>query len=430
MYNKIKRLLNTATTSLLVVFLLAMAARVFLIVKTPGKAKDIDISIYMDGGQLVSHGINPYNHQDKVDVRHALRTDSVAYHDYVDADQKRWDDYASSNLPLSLLFYGAIDSFSTANGLLYRLVFVFFDSLLAVLIAQIILKYWKVENTWYRIALIGGLGIFNPVLLHWGAIIPEEKGLQILLMLGAFYFAREKRLLLSAVLLGMSVAFKGLGAFIAPLCLFEILDRGVPFYDKTQIRKGILYVLLSVAACLVWFLPYMPEVFSMMNTRLSTNIDSVPVHSAVWVLGYRLAPDHWELIRKAGLVIFILINLVAAYKKKIGMVMISCSALMLFVDLMLNAGSLDRMNIGFLCVVTIIGTRYPLHGIRIGLIYIILGIVSRLMGKVVPSQAEFMDSLFSLAMVISYTAVLINLFKEQQKNTVHIDETEYSHSRA
>lgn len=425
MYNKIEKWLYTATINPWSVFFCALAVRVLLIILTPNKNGNIDLAIYMDGGQLVSNGVNPYNHQEATELRYALRTDTIARCEYVDETQERWDKYASSNLPLSLLFYGAIDSISSAQPFLYRFFFMLFDALLAVIIAKIIIRYWQLTQRWQYIALIGGLGILNPILLHWGAVIPEEKGLQILFMLTAFYFAREKKWAISAILLGMSVAFKGLGVFIAPLCLYEVTAQ-----DKVPWKKGGYYVLLSAAATVIWFLPYMPEVFTMMQGRLSSNIDSTPQHGSIWVPVYLLSPQHWEIVRKAGIGLFIAIHLLIIYKKKLNMTLICCSALILFVDIMLNAGSIDRMNMGFLWVILIAGTLYPRHGIRMGLIYIVSGIVTRILSKWILPNSEFMDALFSIVMIVYYTSMLISLSRQSSKEIIQPDETKYSHSRA
>ena len=75
--------------------------------------------------------------------RQELRTDNVAFNEYVGLTQERWDAYASSNLPLTVLLFGLIEKYavlssSTVNGyapgVIYRYFFALFDSIIAVLV--------------------------------------------------------------------------------------------------------------------------------------------------------------------------------------------------------------------------------------------------------------------------------------------------------
>jgi hypothetical protein len=181
---------------------------------TPGTDKSIDLCIYIDSGQLVSNGINPYDFNDGKELRNLLRTDNVAYDEWVSRTQEKWDTYACSNLPLSLLYYGAIDYFFTGDALAYRIVFSFADALLSSLIVLFLIRYSGLKAGLFNLTFISLIGIFTPILLLWGSVIPEDKGIQILLMLLAAIFSKEKNILLSAIFLGFSVAFKGLGVFI------------------------------------------------------------------------------------------------------------------------------------------------------------------------------------------------------------------------
>jgi hypothetical protein len=46
---------------LIVAFFLALTVRLSIVAETPGSNRSIDLCIYTSGGQLFTHGINPYN---------------------------------------------------------------------------------------------------------------------------------------------------------------------------------------------------------------------------------------------------------------------------------------------------------------------------------------------------------------------------------
>ena len=122
MQSLIRYLYERPKLTFVTIFLLAFVARAVLIYKTPGQHRALDLSIYIDSGQLLSNGVNPYDFSDSPELRHALRTDSVAV-GWQCETQERWNYYANGNLPLTLLLFGAIDSISTGNALLYRCIF-------------------------------------------------------------------------------------------------------------------------------------------------------------------------------------------------------------------------------------------------------------------------------------------------------------------
>jgi hypothetical protein len=408
------------TTWFLLIFAAAWLLRVGFIVVTPQMNSQIDLNIYVDGGQLVSNGINPYVFTEGGALRHQLRTDSTAFHPYTCNSQSRWDYYASSNLPLSLIFYGTIDFFSTGNGFLYRLVSAFFDALLGVLIVFFMLQAFGKKQfsdlSFIEKILSLGLGVLSPILFFWGVIMPEEKGIQSLLMLAALMTARSNKWLLSALLLGFSVAFKGLGVFIAPLCCWYIIGQPTVFKDfisNKNLRKPLIYIGLSLFSALIWFVPFYPEILNMMGSRLNSNINSnIPTHGAIGRLIYAGLGNHWLLVKNIFTFIFIGIHALLFYKKRFSFEVFTASLLLFFVDISLQNGSLDRMNIGFL-IATLLICISNLANRKLLLWYYVFGssllflIAAWAKFKQVMDFEQF-DSIFGLGFVLVYTFILIS----------------------
>jgi len=160
---------------------------------------------------------------------------------------------ASANLPPTLLLFGAIDHFFPGDPRAYRVVFAVLHSLLAAFVAFFVFKMWNLKPSPQHLILAASFGLFSPILLCWGTAIPEDKGFQILLMLSALYYARTQRLVLSAILLGGPIAFKGLGVFIAPLCAWYIASR--PFrlselVSRPVVTRCALYTAITILVLL------------------------------------------------------------------------------------------------------------------------------------------------------------------------------------
>jgi len=332
------------------VFFLALIVRLLLILTNHTKNKFTDLNIYRETGQLVKSGINPYKYTEDLEIRNKLRLDTIAYDPSVSQTQESWDYYTSSNLPMSSLHYGLIDKITNSNPVAFRIIFSFFDSVLSVIVVLFLIKYWKLTSTWLNLILVLGAAALSPTLLLWGSIVPEDKGLQTLFMLLAVWLAKDKKWILSSVLLGISVAYKGLGIFISPLCLFFIMGQPENIFriNSSQLKKGAIYTLLSLFFAAIWFLPYMPEVISMMLARLSSNLNVDPGHGSIWTSVYKLFPGNWVYIKSTLIIVISLIWSYTFLFKKLNIPAISLFLLVLFVDIMLLQGSLDRMNIGIM----------------------------------------------------------------------------------
>ncbi len=246
MNNLLQLLYSNKKISFLFIFIIAFSIRFYFVLSTPNRNDFIDLEIYREGGKLVNNGINPYNFDDGKDIRNALRLDTFAYNFWVSETQERWDFYTSGNLPLSLIYYSLIDKISNGSAVSYRMIFSFLDALLSAFIAFLLLNYWQLNRSYLNLVLLLGIAALSPTLLLWGTIFSEDKGLQILFMLLGVYFAKEKRILLSSVFIGFSIAFKGLGFFMLPICLFFIIGEPENIWkiNLSQLKQAAIYTLI------------------------------------------------------------------------------------------------------------------------------------------------------------------------------------------
>lgn len=375
--------------------------------------KWIDLVIYADGGQLIVNGINPYDELDQMAVRDSLRGDSIAYNYYVDETQEKWNFYASSNLPLSVLYYGVIEKITSGDLYSYRVAFAIMDSLLAVVIALFILENWT-PNLSYKILAIVGMAILSPVILYHGVLLPEDKGVQILLMISAIYFSKKKYLIASTLALGWSVAFKGLGIFIAPLCLYYFIGepKSLQTSEKNIFRNAFVFMLLSAVFAVQPFIFYLPEVTEMMFQRLDQNVNAlIPIHSSPWRMVYLMFPDSWELTKILFSIFFVIINVVGVWRRRLGLEIATASLLLWFVVISLLAGSLDRMNIAFVTIILLMGLKHGWGALFLLSFYSFAGVIIFFTGyasvhKIDSLDSELYDSIFTLFFCLSYISLL------------------------
>jgi len=393
---------NSKIIFIVIIFICSVTVRGYIVYKTPGMNDNIDLCIYVNMGRLVSHGVNPYDFNDNVELRSTFRNDGIAYSEWVSETQERWDYYASSNLPLTGLYLGLIDRFFPNNALAYRLSFMFVDIILCILIGLFIREFWKKETSIYiSWFFVLGLGAFNPILLKWGIMIPEEKNLQIVFMLSSLYFALKTRLFLSSVLLGCSVAFKGLGVFIGPILLFIWLEK-TKGYPHRYMRIFSLCV-ISLIFCFIWFVPYYPEVFTMMYRRFSGGGSSV-IHGSLWTLIYPIIGDYWKIVRIITICIMISVSFISAVKGKLKYQTFFLGVFYSFTVLWLSGGSMDRYNIAVLYIVLSMGLIQSINYKLLAGVYIFLYGAFYVNGI---GFSETYDALFLLLFTIDYIAELL-----------------------
>ncbi|HXM22000.1 MAG TPA: hypothetical protein VN948_12135 [Terriglobales bacterium] len=333
-----------------------------------------DLEIYRASGALIADGANPYDFADHVPLRTELRMQ--AHNPEIrDLSQARWDYYVSGNLPMNVLFFGALSAIRDTPHF-YRYVFGFFDSLLSTLVVWFVIRYWPPTPSWIgstlssagmssKASMFAGrfgiglvLGCFSPVLFKHGAAIPEDKGIQILLMLAAIacYMSSDERLWYwgGAALLGLSIAFKGLGIFLVPLFASRLLAK----HDRVWARSFGFAAVCGVVAG-VWLIPFGSSVAAMVRTRLMFGSTLPPQHASIWVVPSMYLPSGWNVLRFGLLLAMLGAALVGYRRKRVGLDMLCMTLLLGFTVVWLINGALDRQNIALLLMLLLLGSRSP-----------------------------------------------------------------------
>src|SRR3989344_8857552 len=109
------KLLISPKKSLILIFAVAFLLRLYFTIVTPNYNNWIDLSIYRSSGRLISKGLNPYNFRDQISQREEIRIDLMEGY-----KEESWNNYVSSNLPLSLYYFAIIDHINS-SPMAYRL---------------------------------------------------------------------------------------------------------------------------------------------------------------------------------------------------------------------------------------------------------------------------------------------------------------------
>jgi hypothetical protein len=413
-------------------FLLAIFVRLCIIYFTPQANKLMDLSICRETGQLVINGINPYDYNDQKELRNYLRTDSVAFNEYTSRDQDSWNFQAGATLPMATLFFGGIEYFFPSY-LAHRYICAFFDSLLAVLVLAIVLKKWKLISSsvindqvskkfQYYLPYIVGLSLaaISPVFLLHVTIIPEYKGVGLLLILSAFYFSDNSlkiySILLSPLLLGFSISFIGLGIFIVPICFYNI-------YNNYSFKYLILYGLIAFLSSIIWLVPFLPELITMMNSRMSSVLN-IPNHGSMYVIFYKMMSlESVRVLKNVLMFLFIGINIIGLINKRLNTAILSASLIYIFTCVYLVSGNLDRYNIAIIMVIIfLLYSRFYKMTFMLTLVYFLHGCFTILYTFITKHIRFDFDGYFILLFSLLY---FIFLTYQTFKKKKYINEINY-----
>jgi hypothetical protein len=150
-----------------------------------------------------------------------------------------------------------------------------------------------------------------------------------------------------------------------------------------------IFCIIVAAVVGASYAPYMPEVFGMLTSRLVADVVVKPSHASPlqWVgsnaetqAAYRALAARAQDVRAivgTGVLVTLAIGLV---RRSISPEVATAACLFMFVTVVLLAGSLDRMNIGFVTAILLIG-RFHRVARRVGTaLYVAVGIVSITLG--------------------------------------------------
>ena len=409
---------RTWISGLALVFVVAFAVRGLAIKLTPRGDYYTDLEIYRASGELILYGVNPYDFSDKVAIRSALR--HQAHSPYVRDDQARWDYYTSGNLPMNLLFFAGVSGISDTPRF-HRYTYAFFDSILSVIVVWFVIQYWSLLPSAFSKMLVSQgissnrallaerlaagllLAGISPVLLKAGVAYPEDKGIEVLLVLAVIACWRSRNYRRwywgGAVFLGLSIAFKGLGILLAPLFVGPLLASQSRAWLKAL---GFALVVTFVAA--VWIPPFWPGVANMVKHRLVLASAESPQHASLWVLPSLYVPSLWNYLRFVAVFLVAGVALWGYLRKRIGIDLLCTTLLLDFVIVWLINGGMDRQSIGIIPVLLVLGTVSVNGALLCMAPYLIIAGFGGLLTRGVSGQN--LTGLGMLIFLLTYFAVL------------------------
>jgi hypothetical protein len=400
------------------VFVVAFTVRGLAIKLTPRGDYYTDLEIYRASGDLILNGVNPYDFSDKVAIRSALR--QQAHSPYVRDDQARWDYYTSGNLPMNLLFFAGVSGISDTPRF-HRYTYAFFDSVLSVIVVWFVIRYWSQkpsalstmleshgtspDRALLAERLVAGLLLagVSPVLLNAGVAHPEDKGIEVLLVLAviACWLSRNYHRWYwgGAVFLGLSIAFKGLGIFLAPMFVGRLLAS-----PSRAWLKALGFALVVVFVAIVWIPPFWPGVADMVKHRLVLASAESPQHASIWVLPSLYLPSLWNYLRFVAVFLVAGVALWGYLSKRIGVDLLCATLLLDFVVVWLINGGMDRQSIGIVPALLVLGTVSVNAAILCMTPYLIIAGFGGLLTRGVSGQS--LAGFGMLIFLLTYFAVL------------------------
>ena len=394
-------------TFLLLSILLVLITRSAVIFTSSADSGGIDLSIYREAGELVANGVDPYDPHSNPSLREALRQNRNGILPEI-MSKGAYDLYVAGNLPGSTAFYGVIEAIYPESVRWWRSALSFGDVLI-VLAAFFFLTRAGVHMDTFRNQLAFALStVWCPSLFYWGTIMSEDKQYQtaLMLLLAGCLIAPLKRgypATLSIAVVGfLSVAFKAVGVFLAPLALQYLRTRPIREAVMAAILVGLLTVVL---------LYYFESAFVLLARRTLDGSSSLAIgHGSPW----RLLPLDVALYIRPILCV-ILISAVGAsyYFRKIDLINACAAGLVVFLCLWVVSGSMDRMNIAMIfatiCMATLSVARWQrLVAINfVAQLLIYTCVVARLRDPQWLFATEIPDAVATAIFVVSYFTLLL-----------------------
>jgi len=328
-----------------------VVTRIMIVHITPANDDFIDLSIYCEVGELVVNGGDPYDTEAKRDLREQLRLNGHGAAPYVTASKGSYDFYVSSNWPASTLLYGAIEWLSGGSPHGWRLILISGDLAIALAIFFFLGRVGiKLDNVETQVAFVLS-AICYPSLIQWGTVLAEDKQFQIALMvaLAGLLITPGRTPSLNAaaigILGGLSLMFKVLGIFLAPVALCYFWSRP---------RRELLIAIgaaLAIALPMILFfdVAFVVRMFNRFREETSPLAMVGSLHASPW----SLLPKTWSVYARP-IVSGALVALATATFARGRIDILNCCAALgvVFACLWLLGGSMDRMNIVMMFALT------------------------------------------------------------------------------
>ena len=397
-------------TFLLLVLLAIVATRLALIHSTPSRQGAIDLSIYRETGELVVHGVDPYDFTPRAPLREQLRQNDYGAIAWVREDRDRYNYYVSSNAPGTVALFGLIQLVTGGNATLWRMAFALGDLALALCAFFFLRRAGVSFDDWRNRLTFASLVVAYPSLLHWGTLLPEDKQFQTasMLLLGGLLLARasSRGPWWSAVATGVvgafSIAFKVLGAILIPVA--------VMFYRGRPWRETAITIAAFAAAMLALFVVFDASFVTLVMQRAATGSSSTldrALHGSPW----GLSPSSFGVtyVRPVLCVVLTAVVLVRFLRGKMDLLNCLAAIHVVFICLWITGGSMDRMNVAMLFALMCIATLSVERWRTLSLVNLIIQVplYAGSFRESLPRNFESLDGVATIVFLLSYLYVLL-----------------------
>jgi hypothetical protein len=397
-------------TFLLLVLLAIVATRMFLILDTPTRDGAIDLSIYRETGELVVHGVDPYDYASRAPLRERLRQNDYGAIAWVKEDRDRYNYYVSSNAPGTVVLFGLIQLVTGGNATLWRVAFALGDVAIALCAFFFLGRAGVNLEDWRNRLTFAGVVVAYPSLLLWGTLLPEDKQFQTasMLLLGGLLLApassRGARwsAFATGVVAAFSIAFKVLGAILIPVA--------VMFYRGRPWREAAIAILAFAATGLALFMVFDASFVTLILQRAATGSSPVldrALHGSPW----GLFPSSLGVtyVRPALCVALAAVVLVRFLRGRIDLLNSLAAIHVVFICLWITGGSMDRMNIAMLFALMCVATLSVERWRTLCLVNLIIQvpIYAGSFRETLPRNFQSLDGVATIAFLLSYFCFLL-----------------------
>lgn len=410
-----------------IIFLGGFLLRLVLILGSPPSNHLMDISINREMGILLVRGINPYDPEDNPSERQRLRLDDTGYTAFMAQSQEMWNYHTGSQLPLFIFMAGYIE-WVWSSPYAHRVFYAFFDSLLGLLLYAFAAMLWPAVT---RVPAAGGslanrlkrtgyagvpvlLGALSPILLRSGTLIPSPKGIMTLLVLAGIYFSTHPDSFRAGrrggLFLGASVSYMAIGVFALPL-FFNNLRVGA---KKSGVSVATVWVTAAVGVgvgALLWVAPFAPDLVHVVQNRTHFGATNA-IHASMWRIWAEWTPA-WRWLQWGTISVLGLVGLIGLARQRLDLPLLTGLLFLSFLSLWMIDGSMDRINIGWMLFMALLGIHHPVAARRFTLTTFFGGLlimawavglwVIRRMMNTPYVPFEVLDSVFNFVL---YVAVL------------------------
>jgi hypothetical protein len=306
----------------------------------------MDLSIYQEVGELLVHGIDPYDYRTNVEVRNALRLNDYGAAQWVKQNAAMYDYYVSSNLPGSTAFYGLLERISQGNLKIWRLAFAAGDIFIALAAFFLLHRAGVTLDTIGKQVTFSLAAIYYPSNIQWGLLLAEDKQIQtaLMLLLAGLLVARPvMRGPLNAVAIGsigaLSLIFKAFGIFLAPLAL--------SYFYRAPRRELVLALCAAAITVLPFFVRFDQSFVHLMLDRVAhgSATSTRALHGSPW----QLIPFSAVYYARPLLCLTLSLYVAIAYVRgRLDALNSSAAIGVICVCLWMVGGSMDRMNIAMM----------------------------------------------------------------------------------